>query len=568
MPPVDSSEISEARLRQDPAQVRRFVRVFGPFILATFLLVLNHSGTFAGLLYPPPGYVPNLMPLNTDLNQYLTWLHAFQNTAVIPDYHAPWLTEPALFNPALWLVSHAALGLHIDTRAAYYLFQYLLYLFAAYSLFFAIRAFTETEAQAGAAFIAAVLAIPLPALLALPWWVVPTRVWSPLPTLPGFGDFVWMSSDGFFHGIGGSALVTLGTATMLLAFGLLAKYLRTGRRRFLVSAVGVTCLSAFVHPFEVCIIASAGSLALILRDPAKWRRGIREAFFLGTAGLIGILPYVVTTLRHPWLRAAGKIPSWVPYAPPRLLVMLGLPMLLALALSLLKPRLPAGTDLLLLLWVLCTLIGLYVPGLPDVQHFLDGVLYAGALLLIRQAVRHRLYQRIRASFPRAAGAAFAVLCLFSIAPYFIYSLQGFVDGHSVAPVRLASTVISADEASAVSWMQTHARPEDLVLAPVASAPLFATPPMHSFASHQIFSLTFDEQFRFSDAFFTARLSQDVARDALADYGVRYVVVPVGNAAIAYVQNAVPRAQIGSFAIFEFPDHRMKTYAARTNAVFR
>jgi hypothetical protein len=568
MTPVDSSVISEARSIPISPQVSRLVRIFGPLILAGFLLVLNHAGTLAGVLYPPPGYVSNLLPRTTDHSQYLTWLHAFQNAPLIPDYHAPWLTEPALFNPALWLVAQVAWGLSIDARAAYLLFQCLLYLFAAYSLFFAIRAFTDTAAQAGAAFIAAVLAVPVPSLLALPCLAASAGLKSALPTLPGIGDFVWMSSDGFFHGIYGSALVTLGTATMLLAFGLLAHYFRTLHRKFLVSAVAVTCVSAFLHPFEVCVIASAGSLALLLRDPRNLRRGLAEAFSLGMAGLVGILPYVVVTLRHPWLRAVGKLPSWVAYAPPRLLVMLGLPMIVALALSLFKPRRPAGTDLLLLFWVVCTLIGLYVPGLPDVQHFLDGILYAGALLLVRQAVRLHLYQRIRASFPRASAAAFAVLCLCSIAPYFIYSHQSFIDGHSTAPVRLASTLISVDEASTVSWFETHAKPEDLVLAPVASASLFATPPMHSFASHQTFGLTYDEQVRFCDAFFAGRLGRDVVHDTLAGYGVRYVVIPTGSAATAYVQTAVPRARIGSFAIFEFPDHRMQTYAARTTPVFR
>jgi hypothetical protein len=433
--------------------------------------------------------------------------------------------------------------------------------------FFAIRSFTDTAAQSSAAFLAAVLAVPAQSLLALPFQLLPTGLKASLPQLPGIGDFVWMSSDGFFHAIScGSALVTIGTATTLLAFGLLARYFRTSSKRFLVLSAVVTYLSAILHPFEVCVITSAGSLALILRDPENRRRGIADALMLGTAGVIGILPYVVTTLRHPWLHAAGKLPSWIPYAPPRLLIMLGLPMIVALVLSLLKPSLPAGTDLLLLLWVACTLIGLYVPGLPDVQHFLDGIHYAGALLLIRQAVRHNLYQRIRASFPRAAVVALAALCLFSIAPYFIYSWEGFIDGRSVAPVRLPSAVISADEASTVSWMQAHAKSDDLVLAPTRTAPLLATSPMHSFASHQIFSLTYDEQVRFSDAFFAGILNDADVRDTLAAYGVRYVVIPVGGHATTYVKNAVPRTQIGSLEIFEFPDHRMKTYSTRTNTM--
>lgn len=535
----------------------------GIIVLASVLFLLNNLGVIGGWLYPPEGYVPAFVPRAADVAQYFTWMQAFQQGGMlIPNYHAPQLTEPALLNPALWLIAKTALLLGVHLTAAYHVFHYLFYLMAAFALFYAVRQFTESAAQARAAYVAVLLAVPVQSLLYLPAFAKPGRSWSQPVSLHGAGEFVWWTSDGFFHGISGSALVTFGTAATLLAFGLLARYLRGGGRGYLFGAALTACVSAAVHPFEILVIASAGPLALLLRHGAGWRQKIADALLVGGAGLLGLLPYAVLVGRHQWLRDVAAINRWTPFPPFRLLTFLGLPMIGAIVLSLLQPKESSATDRLLKLWVACALIGLYVPLVPHAQHLLDGIHYAGALLFVRQASRSGLLSGIWARHPRMIKAFVAGLAILSLGPCVAYYRQSFRDGYAVEPAQFSCAIAPRAERLAISWIHEHARPGELVLAPRESAPWFATAPVHSLASHPLFSITYTDQVQFNDDFFGARLDRDTARELLAGYGVSYVVMPEDSPGRIYLQGAVQRAGFGSLAIFELPGNRMGRYTDR------
>src|SRR6476659_3716695 len=91
-----------------------------PLLLAITLFALNSLGILSGWLYPPDGYVPALIPRGRDFAQYLTWLGAFQDRAFISNYHAPWETEPALFNPVLWALGRSSHFLGIELVTGYH----------------------------------------------------------------------------------------------------------------------------------------------------------------------------------------------------------------------------------------------------------------------------------------------------------------------------------------------------------------------------------------------------------------------------------------------------------------
>ena len=74
----------------------RFIgRWVAPLFLAVVLFGLNNLAVLGGLVDLPEGYIPTFMIRDADIAQYLTWLKAFQRHLLIPDYQAPWLTEPA-----------------------------------------------------------------------------------------------------------------------------------------------------------------------------------------------------------------------------------------------------------------------------------------------------------------------------------------------------------------------------------------------------------------------------------------------------------------------------------------
>ena len=234
-----------------------------PLVLAVFLFGLNNLAVLGGLVNPPEGYVPTYMIRDADIAQYLTWLRAFQSHLLIPDYQAPWLTEPAFFNPLLWVMARASTVVGGDLIVTYHIVHFLLYVATAYALFYALRTFSETPKQACAAFLVVLCSIPLASLAILPAFIFTL---GQRGVLWGIGDFVWWSSDGFFHGISGSLLVTFGTGITIASFAFLARYLTTEKKRYLGCACLCTFLSALIHPFEVVVIVGAGAVALFFRS--------------------------------------------------------------------------------------------------------------------------------------------------------------------------------------------------------------------------------------------------------------------------------------------------------------
>lgn len=379
--------------------------------------------------------------------------------------------------------------------------------------------------------------------------------------LPGIQDFFWASSDGFFHGIAGSVLVTLGTGLTLLFYCLIGSYLKTGNRRYLMAAGLAAFASAFAHPFEIFAIGPAALLAILWTCERKWKRAVGDGFVLGVPAVLGILPYVLLSLATPWMHLAALQNRWTPEPPLRLLIILGLPTMFALILLVLRPRMASKSDALLQTSVLCVLVGVYVPVLPWSQHLMAGYHYMVALLLARQVFQIPRLKWVWERWPRLAGAALAIWVLSAVSTYAVYIRKAYADGRVAENTLLFSTVAPIEERLVIDWLRKNALPTHLVLAPPAQASWLATVPMHSFAAHVLFSLTYQEQRQLSTDFFDGRLSTEDAKKLLEGYGVRFVVLPKKSAAAAFLVSGTERAVIGSLRIIELPGNEMKPLPA-------
>ncbi len=490
-----------------------------------------------------------------------------ENSVLATNYNAPWLTPPGLFNPFALALARASAILHLEFPSVYLLFHFLFYIMAAYALFFTVRTFTEARHQARVVWLVILFSLPLTALALLPALIVPHAPWQALPSLPGLGDFVWRSSDGFFHGISGSALVTFGTATTLLAFSFLARFLQTERTQYLLCSACTVFISALVHPFEVFVIITAGAITIALWRGKLWQKSIPEIFCLAFSGVLGLAPYIYSAWRYAWVRDAAALNHWVPESPLRMLAALGLPTILVLVSLAMHPTMAASQDKLLRNWFVLSLIGIYVPGIPWSQHLLDGFIYVTALLFVRRVLPSSIASWVRRSYPRLAVIGMGLIFILGIAAYLAYYLQTWRDGRSVQPELLVTTVASHDELNALSWMRQNAQPDQLVLAPAESAPWFATVPMHSFASHFIFSLTYNEQSRLSDEFYRGELGNSKAHEFLSDYGIRYVVMPDSSLATKYMTAYRPKAKFDHLAIYQLDGPSLKPYGTLADRAF-
>src|SRR5271170_480581 len=95
------------------------------------------------MLDPPPGYQPAYYIRNLDVPQYLTWMELARTQWLLTNEHAPWRTEPALFQPLLSIAARTGL----PTAVAYYGLQLLLYWMAAYALILAAQTFMKTRRE-------------------------------------------------------------------------------------------------------------------------------------------------------------------------------------------------------------------------------------------------------------------------------------------------------------------------------------------------------------------------------------------------------------------------------------
>ena len=533
----------------------RLSSAVAPFTLSVFLFALNNLAIISGWLKPPDGYSAMFLIRAQDIAQYFAWANGYLQQNLVPSYHAPWITEPAFFNLFIWAIAKISKLVSLEPVSTYHVFHFLFYLVATYALVYAVRVFTQGSAQFWAVFLVSICVVPLPSLAALPQFLT-GKGGAPA----GIGYFVWSSSDGFFHGISGSALVTFGTAATLLGFSLLAQYLKTEQRRYFVYALLTVLISALVHATEAILLAGAGGLALFWWRGREWKRAIPDGFLLGLALMCGLSPYIYMVFRHGWLRDLASLThGGTPGLPHELPFILGLPAILVIGFLALRPKLFKPTDRLLLCWFGFVLIGIYVPVIHWRQHLFDGFHYATAILLVRLASQSAFFDRLRNRQPLMLWGAAGMICLLSISAYAIYYRQSFLDGRRPTPERLFSSVASREEVAVIDWIRQNARADELVLAPPDNAPWLGMAPIHTFAGHWIWSFSFSDQLRLANRFYKGEMSVEEAHQLIADYGFRYVVVNATSLAASYLEGAEKRVDLGKLSIYEFKGNTMKPY---------
>ena len=530
-------------------------------LLGLAIWAFNTSPVLFAYLNPPAGYVGALLPQQMDFWQYQTWMNAYRRTGawLLPDYHAPWTTEPALLNPLCLFIGRTSALIGIDAVWVYQLLNLAFSIAGGYALLFALRAFTETRAQVRLALLVLCCCVPVASVFALITSAFATA--NPWLNLISVAAKVHsrFNADAFVNGIFGGLLVLFGTVTTMLCMALMATYLKTNAPKFLQWAGAVAGFSAFCHPFEVFAVVAAGGIALFLRRERSWPESLRDAMWLAIPGAAGVAPYVYLDSRHAWFRQAAEHNRWETLSFPMMVLILGLPTLLCL----LSYFLPLGkasiTDRLLSCWFFTVLFGVYVPWMPWSHHLLDGFYCASALLLVRQAARCESLRRLIATRPRTVAIPLTLLLLASLTVRAIHWRDAMAAARK--PGSEGSALMSAADRDLLFWLRDHAKDSDLILAPRAAAGLLATTPMHSFASHWLFSLQWNDQVILAKNFYQGAMDAPTAAAFLDRFGFRYIVIPDGSAAAQYVSDRAPVTRIESLAIYEIPNARMRPYAS-------
>jgi hypothetical protein len=527
-------------------------------VLGLVLFVANNLGSVATLLQPRPGYVPLFMPRNPDSAQYLTWLEANKSAWTIPDYNAPWLTEAALRVPLMWIPATISRLTDTPSIYAYLGFEAACYVLGIYALAFMLDVFTTGYRQSFFAVVVMICTVPLRSYTLLFGLLFKSRAW--VLQHSGYVEFLGgPASDGFFQGASCGASITAGTAGALFSLALLGRYLRFRKPRYLWQASLAISLAGFLHPFEFIPVTAAGCVAL-LRTVRDQRSSVRDLLILCLPAFAVVLFYYVPTLTHPWLKVATDLNRLHSI---RLthheFMALGLPVYIGVGFALCKPTIGLPTDWLLGSYVLIASFALNMPFLPWPQHFKDGLDCAAAVFVVRMLGQVpglvKLWER------RTLWCAGVVLLLFvgGIAPHVYFRYLTYQFGGTAKGDLSETAVAPVDEVQVIKWLRAHAPSDQLILAPLENAPWMATVPIHSFASHWIFSLTLDEQNALDMAFFHGSLSDAKSDLFLTSYGVRYVLVPIGSPALRYVAKAELRWTGQKLQLYEFSQNQMRSF---------
>ncbi|MGA2881703.1 MAG: hypothetical protein ABSG13_22355 [Bryobacteraceae bacterium] len=513
-------------------------------LLGTLLCLGNHIGVIAGIAAPPPGYQPAYYIRNLDVPQYLTWMELAKTHWLLPNEHAPWQTEPGLFQPMFAIAGRSGL----PTIVSYYGLQLLLYWVAAYALILAAQTFMKTRRAMMYAALAVLGATPL---LLLGWTAAKAfGLPAAVQLAMGYGlvEYSYDTADGLVRGgLSNSFLLTFGTAMMLFAFVNLARFITTGQRRSYYWLLLCVFLDGLFHPFEIFVIAAAAVWPL-------WKAARkRECLWLFGAAGAGMLPYAIQTLRCAWVGDIAQLVNWKMGSPAWVLLVYGLPAIMICWLMLIRFRVDTPEDGILQSWFLCAAVLPMIPGVSSVMHTFDGYAYAVGFLLVRKAQSDPLISRLfvqKRDAMRLALAGWGVVSALTLA--MVYT-QLWKDGKSAHPDFL-SAVAPKEEVAMLAWMKANLPHDRLVLAPEAMAPWVAAIPMPSVGSHDLFSVTYQAQRDLASHFYQGQPERSQLID---EFGVSYVVAPV-DAPIVLAGSKLLH-QEASLRLYEVPGERMKPY---------
>ena len=537
-----------------------------PLFLGLFLFVMNNLAPLGALLHPRPGYTPLLMPRNQDSAQYLTWIEACKSGWAIPNYHAPWKTEAALHVPLMWVTAKFSSLTQMPSIYSYLGLQATCYVLAFYALAFLLRVFTVSPGQSVLAVGLMICAVPLRSFALLPALLLKGRVWALMHC--GYDEFLGGgASEGFFQGVSCSATVTFGTATALLSLALWGRYFCFGKRNDLWAASLILALSGFFHPFEFIPITVAAALVLLWTS-LNLQSALIDLSILCIPALAVVLFYFVPTLTHTWLEIATDLNCFhgVRITHHEILA-LGWPLLLGFVLAFLRPKSASRQDCFLACYVVVAVFALHMPFLPWPGHFKDGLNYGAGILVVQKLDTMPSLVRLWANRKLWRLGFVVLLVAAALMPHLYFRYLTYRTGTTATEAFGQNTALApVDEAQVITWLRAHGASEKLILAPLENAPWVATVPMHSFASHWIFSLTDDQQASLSQAFFEGTLSDTASDSLLRSYGVRYVLVPIGSPALRYVRNAELRWTGKRLVLYEIPYNDMKPFPRLTKVL--
>jgi hypothetical protein len=355
------------------------------------------------------------------------------------------------------------------------------------------------------------------------WALVAVKVIGGLPETPFPTDVYTVEPNTFW--------AVLSYPYLALAQGLLALVLTAAWQAYQqpsVSRVGVAALGAAVlgafHAYDLLIVYAVLGAAVVLialrRRRVPWRLvGVAVAVGLASAP-IALYYRHLTTATPLWrdiLAQYANAGVWTP-TPPHMIILMGLPLLLAVAGGWLRRRGP-DRELFVIAWALA---GGLLPYLPVVYQIKLLTGWQVPLAILAASAWHEAWSRYAPRVLARAGATGATLALVVL----VVPTNLYLVGWRFVELRRHSTpyFVSTGERDALAWLAERRTDRDVVLAREDFGrwvPGYTG--MRAALAHWAMTARYFERRRVMDAFFSERLPEDDRAAVQAAVGATYVV---------------------------------------------
>ncbi|MER3545076.1 MAG: hypothetical protein C4311_10890 [Chloroflexota bacterium] len=515
------------------------------FIVILAVCVLSSLPYLYGYLSAPPDRVFMGILLNTpDTTQYFAWMRSFGAANLIDNKLTPEPNEAVFFNLLWWTLGKLARWGGLSLPLVYQLFRMVAAVAFLLLAYWFCGLFLPDRGQRRTAFL--LIAVGS----GLGWiWVVLKYLSRSSDVAYPFDVYTvepntFLGIMAFPHFIQAASLLLVVFALALLAF----------ERRRLREAL-LAGLLAFVlgltHAYDLLLVyAVVGAFALVL----LWREGFSPRLILIPMSIVAlsiwpaIYSVYITSAFPMWREVLAQFVNagaWTP-SPPHLVVLLGLPFLVALIALVLPPRSPATgeepvrnrRELFLKTWFVINFFVVYVP-LSYQIHYLNGWQVPIAILATMgfyQRVIPWLERRITKDEKPALSVAkgrrvpvfgrlsvesvLASLLIVAALPTNVYLFAWrFVDLSRYShPYYLAR-----DEWEALRWLDANAPPDAVVF---SSADIGQYVPSategRAFLAHWAMTADLYRKQEIVRAFFNAAMTDAERAAVLQAYHVRYI----------------------------------------------
>lgn len=460
-----------------------------------------------------------------DTTQYFAWLRSFGRAWLIDNRMTPEPTERVFFNVLWLLLGRLSVLTGWAPAEVYQLFRLItVAMFVPLSFWFC-GLFSKNKLQHWAAFL-------LLSFGAGFGWVLVVAKY-----LTGSDDVLWpfnvytvepnsfLSLMAFPHFSNAAIFIVV-----IFALTIFAYERRQTRYAVLGGLVGL--ILGFVHAYDLLLIyAVAGlfGLMVVLRD-RSWREPIIYTALIGLISCPGAFySYYITRTFPTWrdvLAQFDNAGAWTPM-PPHLLILLGLPLILAvLALAIQRPLIPRDDRALFIkVWFVVHCFMIYFPVNYQI-HYLNGWQFPIAILAsqaVFETIMPFLKQRLVSSQRTAPWLATGLMVLLVglTVPTNLYLFTWrFLDlSRHDHPYFL-----QRDEVAAVRWLEQHSAPYDVVLSATEVGQYIpGLTDNRAFLAHWAMTLDLYRKQDIVKQFYDAAWPDTERRKILVEFQVRYVL---------------------------------------------